>query len=93
MWNPKLSRALPVALVVALLAASPALAAPSEDAAFPARVFEVIAQWWADLVQPMERVFALNRAGVDPDGEPTATATSDEPSADTQSRAGVDPDG
>ncbi|HUF77879.1 MAG TPA: hypothetical protein VMR44_03065 [Thermoanaerobaculia bacterium] len=93
MWNRRLTRTLSALGVAVFLAAPPTLAAPSPDAGVPARVVQVLAGWWGELTQPLVSVFQPNGHGIDPDGQPTATDGTDDPTADPQHRATIDPNG
>ena len=78
-------------LVAAFLLPSPALAAPAPETPPATRLAQVVADWWAELTRPVERLFEANRSTIDPNGVPS-TATED-PTDGNEHRGTIDPNG
>lgn len=58
-------------LALALLLATPALAAPTPDAGAAFQLRHVLAHWWADATAPLVSLFDASTHLIDPNGQPS----------------------
>lgn len=93
MQAPTPRRAAPALALALCLLAAPALAAPTADAPRSPGPFQLLADLWAGVAEPLVALFDFHRPTVDPNGEPTATSSGDDPTAQPQHGHDYDPNG
>ncbi|MFW6012305.1 MAG: hypothetical protein ACOC92_01180 [bacterium] len=94
MCQPKSRRLASAIVLAAALVATPALAAPAPDAGAPeVGALQVLADWWAELTEPVLGFFASSTGAADADDDPVIETTADGPDADAEGRPTYDPNG